>query len=458
MFLNINSIEKTAEKYRTSPAHLNFETKKMNTPKLSNYFSQKSPSAIRMAQMEFAKRNDGTKAINVSIGNVSLPMHPAMQKRMFELNNPDSPLKDWVVKYTQTVGNQETIDAFLNIVKSSWFPTENLFCQITDGGSQAMELVLLGVSDANDRPILLIDPAYTNYMSFAQRVGRKTITITRNLQDDGTFTLPSKEIIEETITQYNPSAIVVIPYDNPTGQYYTQEDMITIAKLSVEHNMRIISDEAYRELQYHHQKSTSIRGIDNTLVPGIEGRRISIESASKVRNACWLRIGAIITDNAEFHQQAVAENTTALCSSTIGQYIFGSLAHLNKEELQARYEQQRTYYGSMLNTLTSAFKEVLPGIIVSSPDASIYSVIDVKHIAKPDFDAKTFVLFCAQQGYTLIDNQKYTVLTSPMSGFYNNKENPGKTQMRISFVESPEQMKLVPYIFAELFKQYENTR
>lgn len=430
----------------------------MNQPKLSNYFSQKSPSAIRMAQMEFAKRNDGTKAINVSIGNVSLPTHPAMQKRMFELNSPESPLKDGVVKYTQTVGNQETIDAFLHIVKLSWFPSDNLFCQITDGGSQAMELVLLGVSDANDRPILLIDPAYTNYMSFAQRIGRKTVTITRNLQEDGTFTLPSKEVIEETIKQHNPSAIVVIPYDNPTGQYYQEQDMQTIAELCVQYNMRMISDEAYRELQYSEWKSTSIWGIDNRIVPGIEGRRISIESASKVRNACGLRIGAIITDNTEFHQQAVAENTTALCSSTIGQYIFGSLAHLTKEELQTRYQQQRTYYGNMLSTLTSTFKEVLPGIIVSSPDASIYSVVDVKHIAKSDFDAKSFVLFCAQQGFTTIDNQKYTVLTSPMSWFYNNEENPGKTQMRISFVESPENMKLVPYIFADLFKQYEAKR
>lgn len=430
----------------------------MSTPKLSNYFSQKAPSAIRMAQMEFAKRNDGTKAINVSIGNVSLPMHPAMQARMFTLNDTNSPVKDGVVKYTQTVGNQEAIDAFLNIVKSSWFPIDNLLCQITDGGSQAMELVLLGMSDANDRPILLIDPAYTNYMSFAQRIGRKTITITRNLENDGTFTLPNKEVIEETIKQHNPSAIVVIPYDNPTGQYYNQQDMQTIAQLCVQYNMRIISDEAYRELQYTQWSSTSIWWIDNTLVPGIEGRRISIESASKVRNACGLRIGAIITDNTEFHQQAVAENTTALCSSTIGQYIFGALAHQTTEELQIRYQQQRTYYGNMLNTLTSTFKEVLPGIIVSSPDASIYSVIDVKHIAKPDFDAKSFVLFCAQQGYTTIDNQKYTVLTSPMSWFYNNKENPGKTQMRISFVESPENMKLVPYIFADLFKQYEANR
>ena len=122
-----------------------------------------------------------------------------------------------------------------------------------------MELVLLGMSDANNRPILLIDPAYTNYMSFAQRIGRKTITITRNLENDGTFTLPSKEIIEQTIKEHNPSAIVVIPYDNPTGQLYSKTDMETIANLCIQYNMRMISDEAYRELHYHQGQATSIR-------------------------------------------------------------------------------------------------------------------------------------------------------------------------------------------------------
>jgi len=42
--------------------------------------------------MEFAKRTDGVKAINVSIGNVSLPMHPAMQERMFHIANSDTAL------------------------------------------------------------------------------------------------------------------------------------------------------------------------------------------------------------------------------------------------------------------------------------------------------------------------------------------------------------------------------
>ena len=68
--------------------------------------------------------------------------------------------------------------------------------------------------------------------------------------------------------------------------------MVELAKLSVKHNMWMISDEAYRELHYLDEKPSSIWAVKNDEVPGIEGRRISIETASKVWNACGLRIGA----------------------------------------------------------------------------------------------------------------------------------------------------------------------
>ncbi len=140
---------------------------------VSNHFAKRAPSAIRTAQIEFIKRTDDTKAINTAIGNVSLPMYPSMQERMFNLQAENSPFKDGVNKYTATVGMQETNDAFLNIIASSGFKTDGLYSQITDGGSQAMELVILGTAGkagTKDRPILLIDAAYTNYVSLADRL------------------------------------------------------------------------------------------------------------------------------------------------------------------------------------------------------------------------------------------------------------------------------------------------
>ncbi len=386
-------------------------------------------------------------------------MHPAMTKRMLALSAPESPFKDGVVRYTSTRGFEETNDAYMNILRASDCSTEGLFCQITNGGSQAMSLVILGVcgdAGTEDKPLLLIDAAYTNYASLARRLGRATVSVSRELKDNGSFELPSLDIIEQKIKDTKPNALVVIPYDNPTGHYYDHETMIKLAKLCVEHDMWIISDEAYRELHFTGQATSSIWKISESEVPGISGRRISIESASKVWNGCGLRIGALITDNERFSEQAVAENTAELCSPAIDQYIFGSLAHESKADLNGWFDQQRDYYRGIHEVLIDALKEELPGLIVSTPDASIYSVVDVRNLVD-QFDANDFVKFCATQGKVTMDGGEYTLLVAPMAGFYTVKsgeKNPGDYQMRIAYVESPENMKRVPHLFAELFKQY----
>ncbi|MEI7885008.1 MAG: aminotransferase class I/II-fold pyridoxal phosphate-dependent enzyme [Clostridia bacterium] len=436
----------------------------MSTPMISAHFKQRMPSDIRLAQIKFEERQVKPVAINVAIGNVSLPTHPAMQQRMFALNAPQSPFATGVVKYSSTVGFTETNQAFLNIIASGGFATDKLCSQITDGGSHAMEMLLLGVCGAagtEEKPLLMIDAAYTNYIAFAERIGRKTVSVTRHLGDDGKFSLPQLDKIEATIKEHNPGALLVIPYDNPTGQLYDYQTLVELAKLCVKYNMWMISDEAYRELYYVDTALVSIWGINDKEVPGIEGRRISIETASKVWNACGLRIGALVTDNAEFHKQSVAEYTANLCANVIGQYIFGALAHESKENIAKWCKKQREYYQAILFKVYHSLQELEPRLIVSSPDAAIYSVIDVRNIVKPGFDSVDFVMYCAQEGYVNYQGVDTTLLVAPMKGFYDVKpgqHNPGTTQMRIAYVETPENMDKVPTLFIELLRQYEAKR
>lgn len=431
-------------------------------PQMSNHFNSRKPSAIRLAQIKFSERKDNTIPVNTAIGNVSLPVHPAIAERMFNLDKKDSPFKEGVVKYTATVGTAEANKAFLNIIASSGFSTEGLYSQITNGGSQAMEMVLLGVcgdAGTGDRPLLLIDAAYTNYNAMAARVGRSTVSVSRTLNENGDFSLPSIEEIEAVIEREQPSAMVVIPYDNPTGQFYNQQSLNRLAEICVKHNIWMISDEAYRELFYTGEKTSSIWGVTDREVPGIEGRRISIETSSKVWNGCGLRIGALITDRKDFHEKSVAECTADLCANAIGQYIFGALAEEKHSDLKSWYTKQREYYRKMLVSLTREFKELIPGVIVSNPDSSLYSVVDVRNVVDNDFNALDFVLFCAQKGKTDINSQEMTLLVAPMAGFYSLPEgapNPGRTQMRIAYVDSPERMALVPRLFASLLEQYKN--
>ncbi|WP_326910882.1 pyridoxal phosphate-dependent aminotransferase [Sedimentibacter sp. MB31-C6] len=438
----------------------------MNKPILSERFKSRTPSDVRLAQMKYDERKVKPEAvINVGIGNVSLPTNPAMQKRMFSLNAPESPFAKGVVRYTGTAGFSETQDAFLNILNCEGFDTSKLKVQITDGGSSAMELLILGVCGGpgtNDKPLMMIDPAYTNYISFAERIGRKTVTVKRKLGVDGKFSLPELDKIEEVIKEHNPGALLVIPYDNPTGQLYDYETLKGLAKLCVKYNMWIVSDEAYRELYYvEDSELVSIWGVTDKDVPGIEGRRISIETTSKVWNACGLRIGALITDNPEFNNRSVAEYTANLCANAIGQYIFGALAHESKEQIASWCKSIREYYKKMIFKVYNGLKEQEPGLIVSSPDASIYTVVDVRDVVKPGFDAIDFVLYCAQEGSVNYNGVETTLLVAPLKGFYDipaGENNPGSTQFRIAFVETPENMEKVPELFVKLLRQYEASR
>lgn len=424
------------------------------SPELSDYAKRQKPSAIRVAGIEFRKRNDvkDVSAINVAIGNVSLDLHKAIDEKAKEIINKGK-LK---CMYTPSVGLDEINQTWLHLINSGGYNTEGLYAQTTIGGSDAMNLLIratCGNVKGEKRPLMLIDPAYTNYMGFADANQVDIVSITRNLGDDGKFTLPEISEIEKTIQEHKPNAIVVIPYDNPTGQFYTQKQINDIAKLCVKYDMWMISDEAYRELNYTENEMSSIWGIDTNEIPEIKGSRISIETASKVWNGCGLRMGALVTDNQYLKVAEENDATKMLCPSRFDQLFFSGLLEESKEDLQKWYQNLRDYYKPMMTEFREEMMKELPGVIVSQPEASLYAVIDVRKIA-PEFDAKKFVDYCSTKGKVDVDGQDMTLLVAPMEGFYNKNKELGKTQMRVAFIETPENMKIVPKLFAALYKQH----
>jgi len=425
-------------------------------PNLSSHFENRLPSAIREAQIIFTQREDKNEiqVVNLAIGNVSLPMHPAMQNRLNEMG--EIRFKDGVVKYTPSVGTDEAREAFLNIIGSEGVDTSHLYCMITDGGSQAMELMMLGVcGPSSEKPLMLLDPAYTNYIEFGKRLSIPIVTANREISDDGTFEPLALDEIEKIITENAPGGLLVIPTDNPTGQFLNQRQLIDLAKICVNHNIWIVSDEAYRQLYYGEDGSSSIWKITEEDVPGITGSRISIESSSKVWNACGLRIGGLVTDNLDFHTKAVSEYTANLCANAIGQEIFGSLAHESHHDLNAWYQHQRNYYSGLIMPLRENLMKEIPGLIVSNPEAAIYFVIDFRNICADTFDSRDFVKYCASKGKVRIDDQEFTLLLAPMNGFYSDPKR-GKTQMRVAMVAPKKLIEKTPLILSELYTAYLN--
>ena len=427
----------------------------MMKPSVSNHFKNRKPSSIRQAQIKFSKRADKNivKVINLAIGNVDLPMHPALKKRMDNLSSNDF-FSNGKVPYTSTVGNEETRAAFLNAISALDVDVSDLFISITDGGSSAMEIMMLGVcGPSSESPIMLLDPAYTNYLQFSKRLNIPVISTDRRIDDNGIFTPLDIEKISEHIKLHKPRALVVIPYDNPTGQFLNQEILNEIAKICIHSNIWLVSDEAYRPMVFKNEDPSSIWKIPTNIIPDNFYFRISIESASKVWNACGLRIGGIVTDSKEFHLKSISEYTANLCANNIGQYIFGALAHETKGQIKKWYLKQNSYYMRLFKKINQGLKSELPGIIVSEPEASIYCILDFKDIADTSFDSDNFVNFCAQEGAVNIEKNQYTVLLAPMKGFYRNS-NIGKTQVRLALVEDPSLLSITPQIISILFKSF----
>lgn len=448
-------------------------------PKLSPLFQTRKPSSVRVAQQLFSQRADGVVAINAAVGNVKQPMHPKMVAAMQAVGRADSPFAGGVVAYSESSGTQLAQATFLHIIASSGFDTTGLQALVVDGGSQAMEMIVVGLAgDGADRPLLMFDPVYSNYRSFAQRTGRKVVSLPRDLQPDGSFSFPSRQVIEEAIKKHQPSAIVVIPYDNPSGQQMSLAELQMVAEVCVVHDLWLVSDEAYRELSYNELSSTdltneeaatnqstpsSIWAFTEATVPGITGRRVSIETASKVWNACGLRIGALVTDNPELYQAALAEQTINLCAPVIEQYIFASLLEESHQNLQKWYQHQRSFYGQRLQQVAQKLKELEPTLLISKPAAALYLVVDFKQSAPAGFNTTAFAQYLASQGSIGLNGRPTTLLVSPMAGFYDSvnyvqpdgsNTNPGQTQIRLAVVCPDAELAVLPELLVKLYHQY----
>ena len=153
------------------------------------------------------------------------------------------------------------------------------------------------------------------------------------------------------------------------------------------------------------------------------------------------------------YKKVRSEYTANLCANVIGQYIFSSVANLNSTEIVSWYNSQRNYYLKIIDELVFGFRKVLPGLIISKPQAAIYIVLDFKNIVPISFNISDFIEYCASYGRCNIDSKIYTLLLAPMTGFYSDS-NTGSKQARIALVETEDKMKIVPELLSKLLDSF----
>lgn len=288
------------------------------------------------------------------------------------------------------------------------FQTEDII--INNGGSEALQMVFTALCDPGDE-IIVIEPFYTNYNSFAVLNGVNMVAVTSHSENG--FALPAKSEFEKRINDKTRAILISNP-SNPTGTTYTKEELSVLKDLALEHELFIISDEVYREFTYDNQIATSMATFQE-----IEDRVIIIDSISKRFSACGARIGNVACKNREVMETLLKFAQGRLCCPTLEQ--IGALALYEMPENY--FDEVLVEYENRRNVLYDGLMKI-EGVKCKKPAGAFYMVVDL-----PVDDAEDFVIFMLKD----FQDKKETLMLTPAEGFYKTK-GLGKQQVRMAYV------------------------
>src|SRR5271157_3548465 len=286
---------------------------------------------------------------------------------------------------------------------------------ITVGGSEAIFFALSAVCDPGDE-ILVREPFYANYISFAAMISARVVPIPSSL--DNGFALPSRDEIGRYITP-RTKAILYISPENPTGVVYDREEMETLRELCERFGLYLISDEVYREFIYDdHVKFTSVLDLK-----GFEQHAILVDSISKRFSSCGARIGSIVTYNRGVMELVDKFAQARLCPPVVGQLAADAAYRMDPSYFTPIRDEYRLRRDTLVAGLTR-----IAGITFHVPEGAFYLMARL-----PVPDAEDFCRFLLAD-FSL---EGKTVMLTPGAGFYSTPER-GRDEVRIAYVlESP---------------------
>ncbi len=294
-------------------------------------------------------------------------------------------------------------------------------------GSEAFACAMQIAADRGDE-IIVVEPYYTNYQTFAYLNGITLKAVPTNIDDD--FRIPDISEFEKLLTDRTRAVMISNPC-NPSGKLFSREEMIAMGEFCKKHDLFLISDEVYREFCYTQEPHFSAMNI-----PGCEQNVILVDSVSKRYNLCGARIGCIISHNKDVMAAALKFAQSRLCPPVFGQYAaIGALDTPQSyfDEVKEEYIRRRDCAVSMLNAI--------PGVKASMPLGAFYTIAEL-----PVEDAEDFVKWMLTD--FRVDSE--TTMVTPAASFYKTP-GVGKNQVRIAYVlEVPELRKAISILEAGL--------
>ena len=280
---------------------------------------------------------------------------------------------------------------------------------VTVGGSEAIDMAFRAMLEPGDE-VIITTPCYVSYEPCAILAGASVKTI--NLKNENEFRL-TKEELEAAITPKSKVLIMNFP-NNPTGAIMEKKDLEAIARVIIDNDLFVISDEIYSELSYFNNH------VSIASLPNMRERTLVINGFSKSFAMTGWRLGYacgpewLIKQMTKIHQFAI------MCAPTSSQYAaVEALKNGDDDVNQMResYDERRRY---VLHRLAEM------GLPCFEPKGAFYLFPDIRQFKMSSDD------FCLK----LLNEKKVVVVPGNAFG------ESGEGFIRISYAYSIDNLKV----------------
>ena len=393
-------------------------------PAISIRGTEMPASPIRkLAPLADAAKQRGVHVFHLNIGQPDLP---TPQVAIDAIRNIDRK----VLEYSPSAGYRSYREKLVGYYDKFNIKLTADDIIITSGGSEAVLFSFLACLNPGDE-IIVPEPAYANYMAFAISAGAKIRTIATTIEEG--FSLPKVEKFEELINERTRAILICNP-NNPTGYLYTRREMNQIRDLVKKYDLFLFSDEVYREFIY-----TGSPYISACHLEGIEDNVVLIDSVSKRYSECGIRIGALITKNAEIRSAVMKFCQARLSPPLIGQIAAEASLDADEDYLRDTYDEYVERRKCLIDGLNR-----IPGVYSPIPMGAFYTVAKL-----PVDDSDKFCAWCLSD----FEYEGQTVFMAPSSGFYTTPGS-GRNEVRIAYVLKKEDLTRALFVLSKALEAY----
>ncbi|MEG1642344.1 MAG: pyridoxal phosphate-dependent aminotransferase [Synergistaceae bacterium] len=315
---------------------------------------------------------EGKSIIHMEIGRPDFDSpKSAKEAAISAINNGD-------VHYTDMAGTLKLRTAVANKYKKennmAIDPLTNIV--ITSGAIEALTASLLTLLEPGDEVIVPAPyfPAYADEISIANGILKEVPTTIEN-----GFRLKVEDL-ENAVTEKTKLILINTP-NNPSGAVLTKEDLEKIAKIAIEKDLWVISDECYEKFLYEGEH------ISIASLPGMKERTVTISAASKTWSMTGWRVGWIICPAEMKPYVNKCHQNLTTCATSFAQAGVTEAFTSAKEDVTkmvAEYKRRRD--------MATKYLEEIPGIKSIIPAGAFYLFAEIKSLNLSGYELSSYLL------------------------------------------------------------------